>query len=79
MKHIIYNRYPIGNKRFIWKQTEYALSTFACCPLQDKTDGDVREVVDKCVKHLKEAGFNILELGWAGHQGAWAAVDACEK
>jgi len=79
MKHIIYNRYPIGNRRFIWKQTDYVLSTFACCPMHDATDGEVKEVVDKCVKHLKEAGFNMLELGWVGHEGAWAAVDACEK
>lgn len=79
MKHVIYNRYPIGNKRFNWKQKDFVLSTFSCCPHHDKADGDVKEVAERCVKHLKEAGFNMLELGWVGHVGAWAAVDACEK
>jgi len=79
MKHVIYNRYPIGNKRFNWKQKDFVLSTFSCCPHYDKADGDVKEVAERCVKHLKEAGFNMLELGWVGHVGAWAAVDACEK
>lgn len=79
MKHVIYNRYPIGNKRFIWKQKDYTLSTFACCPMYDNADGDVVDVAYKSVKLLKEAGFNLLELGWVGHVGAWAAVDACEE
>lgn len=79
MKNVIYNRYPIGNKRFNWKQKEFILSTFSCAPHLDHADGDIGEVIDKCVKHLKEAGFNMLELGWAGHVGAWSAVDACEK
>ena len=78
MNHIIYNRYPIGNKRFNWKQKEFVLSTFSCCPQFDEADGDVVEVAHKSVKLLKEAGFNMLELGWVGHVGAWAAVDACE-
>ena len=79
MKHVVYNRYPIGNKRFKWKQKEFILSTFSCCPHHDKADGDVREVAYKSVKNLKEAGFSMLELGWVGHEGAWAAVDACEE
>ena len=79
MKHVIYNRYPVGNKRFIWKQKDYILSTFSCCPQGDRCEGDMTEVTHKSVKHLKEAGFNLLELGWAGPVGAWAAVDACEK
>ena len=78
MNHVIYNRYPIGNKRFNWKQKEFVLSTFSCCPQFDEADGDVVEVAHKSVKLLKEAGFNMLELGWVGHVGAWAAVDACE-
>ena len=79
MKHIYYDRYQIGNKRFIWKQKDFILSTFSCCPQFDKADGDVKKVAEKSVKHLKEAGFNMLELGWVGHNGAWAAVEACEK
>ena len=79
MKHLVYNRYPLGNKRFIWKQKDFILSTFACCPMKDSADGAPEEVADKCVRHLKEAGFNLLELGWVNHENAWAAVDACEK
>ena len=79
MKHVTYNRYPLGNKRFIWKQKEFTLSTFSCCPQMDKCEGDMREVTFKSIKHLKEAGFNMLELGWSGPIGAWASVDACEE
>ncbi len=79
MKHVTYNRYPIGNKRFLWKQDNFVLSTFSCCPRQFKEGENIQEIVDKSVKHLKEAGFNMLELGWVGHEGAWAAVDSCEK
>lgn len=79
MKHVICNRYPIGNKRFIWKQKDYVLSTFSGVPQSNCEEGDTAEVADKFVKALKECGFNLLELGWVGHDGAWAAVDACEK
>ncbi len=79
MERKIYKRYPIGNKRFIWKQKDFINSVFSCVPHKDGFDGDPVEVSDKCVKHLKDAGFNMLELGWSGHKGAWAAVDACEK
>ncbi len=79
METKVLKRYPLGNKRFIWKQREYINSVFSCVPHKDGFDGDPAEVSDRCVKHLKDAGFNMLELGWAGHQGAWAAVDACEK
>ena len=44
-----------------------------------RLEGDVNEVADKYAKHLKEAGFNLLELGWVEHEGSWAAVEACEK
>lgn len=79
MKHIAYKRYPIGNKRSIWKQKEFVLSTFAGCPMHDYGIGDAKEVVEKSVNNLKEAGFNMMELGWVNHEYAWEAVDACEK
>ncbi len=79
METKVFKRYPLGNKRFIWKQREYVNSVFSCAPHHDKIDGDPQEVLDKCVKNLKDAGFNMLELGWSGHKGAWAAVEACEK
>jgi len=79
MEHKVYNRYPIGNKRFIWKQKDYVLSTFSGVPQHSSHVGDLNEVADKYAKYLKEAGFNLLELGWVDHEGSWAAVDACEK
>ena len=79
MKHIVYSRYPIGNKRFTWKQEDFVLSTFSCCPRVIEEGTDIKELIDVSVKNLKEAGFNMLELGWAAHEGAWAAVDACEN
>ena len=77
MKHLIYNRYPLGNKRFKWRQKDYVLSNFAA--IGSVVMGDPAEVLDKNIASLKEAGFNMTELGWACHEGAWAAIDACEK
>lgn len=80
MKNVEYKRYPIGNKRFLWKQKEFMLSTFSCCAHGGvMPEEGYAEIVDKSVKHLKEAGFNLLELGWVGHDSCFAAVDACEK
>ena len=79
MEHKVLNRYPIGNKRFAWKQKEYTLSTFSGFPQSGTHEGDIHEVADKYAKHHKEAGFNLMELGWVKHEGAWAAVEACEK
>ncbi len=77
IKHVVYNRYPLGNKRFKWRQKEYILSTFACS--DRNIDGDPMEALDRAVRNCKEAGFNLTELGWVPHEGAWAAVEACEK
>lgn len=79
MEHKILKRYPIGNKRFNWKQKEYVLSTFSGFPQHKSHVGEESVVADKFAKHLKEAGFNMVELGWVHHEGSWAAVDACEK
>ena len=79
MKHIILDRFPIGNKRFIWKQKDFILSTFSGVPMLDYGEGDPKEYCDKYVKHVKEAGFNMMELGWVNHENVWLAVDACEK
>lgn len=77
MKHVVYNRYPLGNKRFKWRQKDYVLSNFAA--IGRVVDGDPKEVLDNNIRYLKETGFNMTELGWACHEGAWAAVEACEK
>ncbi len=79
MEHKILKRYPIGNKRFIWKQKDYTLSTFSGFPQSGTQEGDIDVVADRYAKHHKEAGFNLMELGWVEHEGSWAAVEACEK
>ena len=79
MENKILKRYPIGNKRFAWKQKDYVLSTFAGFPQNNTHEGEVEVVADRFAKVHKEAGFNLLECGWVPHEGAWAMVDACEK
>ena len=79
MEHKIYKRYPIGNKRFIWKQKDFILSTFSGFPEMGTQEGDIDVVADRYARHHKEAGFNLMELGWVDHEGSWAAVEACEN
>ena len=69
MENIILERKPLGNKRFQWKQKEFALSTFNC----------VGHDMDQTIKLCKEVGFNLLELGWGEHDKVWEAVEKCEK
>lgn len=69
MKKIVYERKPLGNPRFRWKQREFALSTFNCLGVD----------TDLAIKNCKEAGFNLLEVGWGSHEKVWEAVEACEK
>lgn len=69
MENKVYARKPLGNSRFNWKQKDFALSTFNC----------VGEDMDLTIKNCVEAGFNLLELGWASHEKAWEAAQLCEK
>ena len=69
MKQVIYNRKPLGNPRFQWKQKNFTLSTFNCI------GGDMDLAIRNCV----EAGFNMAEMGWATHEEALEAVEKCEK
>lgn len=69
MKHIVYERKALGNQRFQWKQKDFVLSTFNC----------IGEDMDKAISHCKEAGFNLLELGWGRSDKVWEAVDKCEQ
>lgn len=69
MKTRIINRTPIGNPRRIWKQDNFVLSTFSA------RGEDMREVVSNCA----EAGFTMLELGWATHRQAQEALAYCEQ
>ena len=69
MKHVVYLRKPLGNKRFLWKQKDYVLSTFNC----------IGENMDMAIQNCVDAGFNLLELGWGRHDKVWEAVEVCEK
>ena len=69
MKNIVLERHPLGNKRFNWKQEKLVLSTFQCHA----------EDMDKAIKNLKDAGFNMVEMGWMPHDKSFVAVDMCEK
>ena len=69
MKNIVCKRKALGNKRFNWKQKNFVLSTFNC----------LGEDVDMSIRHCKEVGFNLLEVGWGRHDKVWEAVDMCEK
>jgi hypothetical protein len=41
MKNVTLKRHPIGNKRFIWKQKDFVLSTFSGFPQHSGQVGDV--------------------------------------
>lgn len=51
-KKIIYNRYPVGNKRFNWKQKEYTLSTFSYLGTPDKEGDRLLEIVDRTAENF---------------------------
>ena len=67
--HKLLERHPLGNPHRIWRQDNYILSTFSCL-------GDnMRRAVRTC----RDAGFNLIELGWAEHKQAEEAVNLCEE
>ena len=55
MEKKIYKRYPLGNKRFLWKQKEYTLSTFSYLGKPDEEGERLLEIVDRATKNCKEA------------------------
>lgn len=69
MKHQILKRYPIGNPRRLWQQENFVLSTFS---VRGK---NMRDALENCA----DAGFNMVELGWASHKEAEEALRICEE
>lgn len=69
MEHRILKRYPLGNPHRIWQQDNFILSNFSA-----KGD-NMRKVIRNCA----DAGFNLLELGWASQEQAAEAVVLCEQ
>lgn len=69
MEHKILNRYPLGNPHRVWRQDNFVLSTFSA------KGENMRDVLENCA----EAGFTMLELGWASHEQAEEALQICEE
>lgn len=69
MKHRILERRPLGNPHRLWRQDNFVLSTFSV------PGNNVRRALTTCA----EAGFNMVELGWASHESAEEALRICEE
>ncbi|MBP3293750.1 MAG: hypothetical protein J6N32_08350 [Clostridia bacterium] len=69
MEHRILKRYPVGNPHRLWKQDNFILSTFSA------RGDNMRDTLENCAA----AGFNMVELGWAGHEQAQEALRICEE
>lgn len=69
MEHKILSRYPLGNPHRVWRQDNFVLSTFSA------KGENMRDVLENCA----DAGFTMLELGWASHEQAEEALRICEE
>lgn len=73
-------RYALGNPRRLWRQDRFVLSTFSPGSTDFKTDDpDGAEKMRRAVKTCADAGFNLLELGWARPEASDAAVRMCQQ
>ena len=80
MKKKFLARFALCNPRRLWKQDNFVLSTFSpgLLKLDDESDEN-NEIMRRSVRTCYNAGFNLLELGWASPQRAKAAVQMCEQ
>ncbi len=69
MTHKIINRSPLGNPHRMWRQDNFVLSTFSA------RGKNMRDTLENCA----EAGFTMVELGWASHEQAEEALRLCEE
>ena len=73
-------RYPLGNPRRLWQQDTFTLSTFNPDRISFRVEQpDAAEIMRRSVKTCADAGFNLLELGWALPVESDAAVRRCEE
>ncbi len=80
MKHKLLARFPLSNPRRLWAQDNFVLSNFCPGPLGlEKTTPEDDAIMRRSVKTCYDAGFNLLELGWASPSGAKAAVQMAEQ
>ena len=80
MKKKLLARFALCNPRRLWKQDNFVLSTFSpgLLKLDDESE-ESNEIMRRSVRTCYNAGFNLLELGWASHDRAKAAVQMCEQ
>ena len=74
-------RFPIGNPRRVWKQDKFILSTFSPTSVHYTPflqNPNAYEIARRGVKTCADAGFNLVEMGWATPVASEAAVPACE-
>ena len=82
MEHRYLRRYPIGSDKRHWKQDKFILSTFSpTCVYYNKNlqNPDAYDVARRAVKTCADAGFNLLEMGWATPEVLRAAIPMCES
>lgn len=79
MQHKLLPRHPLGNPRRIWRQDNFILSTFSPAATNYKPDPDAEQKTRRAVRTCAEAGFNLLELGWATEAISAAAVPMAEQ
>ena len=73
-------RRPLGNPRRLWQQDIFTLSTFNPDRISFRVEQpDAAEMMRRAVKTCADAGFNLLELGWALPVESDAAVRKCEE
>lgn len=80
MKKKLLARYPLDNSRRLWRQDYFMLSSFSPGILSLKDDNEAdSEKMRRSVKTCVDAGFNLLELGWASQERGMMAVRMCEQ
>jgi len=80
MKRKLLARFPLGNPRRIWQQDYFIFSAFSPGVLSLENDcEELSLIMRRSVKTCVDAGFNLLELGWASPERGKMAVRMCEQ
>lgn len=82
MEHKYLPRYPLGNPKREWKQDKFILSTFSptCVHYNSNLQNpNAYDIARRAVKTCADAGFNLLEMGWATPEVTRAAIPMCES
>ncbi len=79
METVTLSRFPLGNKKQMWRQNDFILSVFSPTDTFYKSDEDTFRRATLSVRTCAEAGFNLLETGWATQEHLRAVLPACEE